>query len=191
MTELTRCQWARHSELEIQYHDTEWGVPKHDDNELFQALCLEGAQAGLSWVTILKKRHHYLELFAGFDAEQLLRFTDKQKAQLKNDQRIVRNKLKINSVFSNAKAFLDIQSEFGSFDSYIWSFVDHKPIQNIRLSHSDVPAQTDTSKELSKALKRRGFTFVGPTICYAFMQAAGLVNDHTTDCFRHEQVKAE
>jgi DNA-3-methyladenine glycosylase I len=179
-----RCGWAK-DELSIQYHDEEWGVPVHDDRRWFEFLVLEGAQAGLSWDTILRKRENYRRAFAEFDPAVVARFRDKKVEQLLSDPGIVRNRLKVTSVIRNAQAFLRIQEELGSFDAYIWPFVNNKPIRNIRRTHGDVPARTEISDALSKDLKRRGFTFVGSTICYALMQATGLVNDHLVSCFRH------
>lgn len=174
-----RCQWAESNELFIPYHDEEWGVPVHDDRLLFEMLNLEGAQAGLSWLTILKKREHYREVFDYFDAEAIVNYDAAKKEALMNDAGIVRNRLKINAVVENAKAFLEVQREFGSFDVYIWQFVDGKPL-------TDAKEQNALAKSelMSKDLKKRGFRFVGATICYAFMQAVGMVNDHAPDCFR-------
>jgi DNA-3-methyladenine glycosylase I len=179
-----RCAWAQ-SALMHAYHDQEWGVPQHDDRVLFEFLILEGAQAGLSWETILKKRDAYRAAFAKFDPKKVARFTTADEKRLLADAGIVRNRLKISSAISNAKAFLDVQREFGSFDRYVWGFVGGKPIRNSWKFLKDVPARTAESDAMSKDLKRRGFRFVGSTICYAFMQAVGLVNDHTTECFRH------
>ena len=180
-----RCSWAK-DEPNITYHDKEWGVPKHDDKTLFEFLILEGAQAGLSWITILKRRSAYHRAFSGFDATKVSRYSQRRVQKLlEGDSGIIRNKLKINSAINNAKQFLKIQSQFGSFDSYVWGFVNHVPIKHEFKHLSDIPATSTLSEELSKDLKRRGFTFVGPIICYAFMQAIGMVNDHTTDCFRH------
>lgn len=171
------------------YHDTEWGVPLHDDQGLFEFLILEGAQAGLSWATILAKRENYRTAFAGFDPVKCAKLTAKQEAaQLKNEG-IVRNRLKIASVAINARAFLEVQSEFGTFDEYVWQFVTGEPLQNNWKSHQQVPARTLQSDALSKDLKRRGFKFIGTTICYAFMQAVGMVNDHVVTCFRHEELR--
>lgn len=182
-----RCDWAK-NDLAIQYHDTEWGVPQHDDLKLFEFLILEGAQAGLSWDTILRKRENYRAAFDNFDAEKIAVYDDKKCAELLRNEGIVRNRLKIASTVSNAKSFLKAKEEYGSFDSYIWSFVDGKPIVNCWENASQVPASTDVSDALSKDLKKRGFNFVGSTIVYAFMQACGLVNDHLISCFRHEKV---
>ena len=183
----TRCTWAQ-SEQMIAYHDTEWGVPQHDDRVLFEFLILEGAQAGLSWSTILNKRDNYRKAFANFDPKKVAKFdAKKQRALLKNPG-IVRNKLKVAAAVTNAKAFLEVQREFGSFDKYIWQFVGGKPIVNPLKSIQQAPARTNESDAMSKDLLKRGFKFVGSTICYAFMQAVGMVNDHTVDCFRHKQV---
>jgi DNA-3-methyladenine glycosylase I len=182
----TRCQWPS-SELDIAYHDREWGVPVHDDRVLFEFLTLEGAQAGLSWSTILRKRDNYRRAFAGFDPQKVARFTPLQKRKLMQNEGIVRNRLKIDSTVSNARAFLAVQKEFGSFDRYVWTFVGGKPLQNARKG-KDVPARTAESDAMSKDLKKRGFRFVGSTICYAFMQATGMVNDHLTSCYRHRQL---
>ena len=183
---VTRCRWAS-SDLNIPYHDEEWGVPVHDDRKLFEFVILEGAQAGLSWDTILKKRARYQEVFDGFDAQKIARY-DKRKVQsLLADPGIIRNRLKIDATIGNARAFLDLQKEFGSFDAYIWRFVNGKPIQNKWKSHDKLPATAPESDAMSNDLKKRGFRFVGSTICYAFMQATGLVNDHLIECFRYEK----
>ena len=181
--ERVRCAWAN-NELAIRYHDEEWGVPVHDDQTLFEFLILEGAQAGLSWNTILQKRDHYREVFDRFDPERVARYDRRKVQQLLRDPGIIRNKLKIASSIANAKVFLLVQKEFGSFDRYIWQFVSGKPLVNSPKSMKQVPARTAESDAMSKDLKRRGFNFVGSTICYAFMQAVGLVNDHVADCFR-------
>ena len=184
---VTRCKWAEGVSLDyIRYHDEEWGVPVHDDRTQFEFLVLEGAQAGLSWSTILNKRAGYRKLFAEFDPEKVARFTKKRVEKLLLDPSIVRNRLKVESTVTNAKAFLDLQEEFGSFSDYIWGFVDGKPIQNKFKKDGDVPATSPESDALSKDLKKRGFRFVGSTIIYAHMQATGLVNDHVTGCFRHK-----
>ena len=180
---MKRCAWAR-TPLSIAYHDREWGVPVHDDRVLFEFITLEGAQAGLSWETILNKRDAYREAFAGFDPAKVARFSAARRARLMEDAGIVRNRLKIESTVTNAAAFLAVQREAGSFDRFLWAFVGGKPIDNRVRSSREVPARTALSDLLSKELKRRGFRFVGTTICYAFMQAVGVVNDHTTDCFR-------
>jgi DNA-3-methyladenine glycosylase I len=182
-----RCTWAR-GDLDIAYHDDEWGVPVHDDRTLFEFLILEGAQAGLSWSTILKKRIGYRALFDNFDVRKVARYDTRKIAKLLEDPRIVRNRLKVNSAVMNAKAFLEVQREFGSFDEYIWQFTGGKPIVNRWKNINELPARTAESDAMSKDLKKRGFKFVGSTICYAFMQATGMVNDHTVDCFRYEQV---
>ena len=170
------------------YHDTEWGVPLHDDCKLFEFLVLDAAQAGLSWLTVLKKRENYRKAFDGFDPAKIARYSQKKIERLLQDPGIIRNRLKVNSAVQNAKAFLNIQKEFGTFDSYIWQFVNHKPIQNRFKKLSDLPAKTAESDAMSKDMKKRGFNFVGSTICYAFMQAAGMVNDHCIDCFRHKPI---
>jgi DNA-3-methyladenine glycosylase I len=185
---MTRCKWAS-NEWNTPYHDEEWGVPQHEDPVLFEFLILEGAQAGLSWDTILRKRDAYRKAFAAFDPRKVAKFNAKKKAALMNDAGIVRNRLKIDSAVTNAKAFLAIQNEFGSFDKYIWEFVGGKPIDGKREQIKQVPAKTEISDAMSKDLLKRGFKFVGSTICYAFMQAVGMVNDHTSDCFRYSQVK--
>lgn len=179
----TRCAWAR-NELSIRYHDEEWGVPVHDDRLLFEFLILEGAQAGLSWDTILKKRENYRRAFDRFDPRKVARYDDKKVAALLADPGIVRNRLKVASAVTNAKAFLAVQKEFGSFDAYVWQFVGGKPKVNHLKSLKEIPARTPESDAMSKDLLKRGFKFVGTTICYAFMQAVGMVNDHTADCFR-------
>jgi len=183
-----RCSWCESSELYIKYHDEEWGVPVHDDDELFEMLCLEGAQAGLSWITVLKKRAHYRKVFDRFNAKKMAKYTEAKRAKLLADPGIIRNKLKVNAFIVNAQLYLDTKKEFGSFDQYIWQFVNHKPIINKYKTLSAVPANTPESDAMSKDLKKRGFKFVGSTICYAFMQACGMVNDHTTACFRHKEV---
>lgn len=178
---IIRCDWAT-EEMMIDYHDREWGVPVHDDRMLFEFLTLEGAQAGLSWSTILKKRQNYRDAFQQFDPKAVAKYDEKKQAALMLNPGIVRNRLKISSTIDNAKAFLAVQKEFGSFDKYIWSFVNGKPLQHRRQSMKDVPASTPESDAMSKDLKRRGFRFVGTTICYAFMQAVGMVNDHLVTC---------
>jgi DNA-3-methyladenine glycosylase I len=181
----TRCAWCpADNPLYIQYHDEEWGVPVHDDRTLFEMLILEGAQAGLSWLTILKRRESYREAFAHFDAKKVARFDQKKTAALMQDPGIIRNRLKIAATVDNAKAFLEVQKEHGSFDRYIWSFVGGKPKRNHRKKGELLPAQTPEAETMSKDLKKRGFRFVGPTICYAFMQAVGMVEDHSGECFR-------
>ena len=185
----TRCAWCTSDPIYIRYHDEEWGVPLHDDRRLFEMLILEGAQAGLSWLTILKRREGYRAAFAGFDARKIARFSPKKQAALMQDPGIIRNRLKISATVDNARAFLAVRKEHGTFDRYIWSFVDGKPKKNNRKSHGEIPAQTSEAEAMSRDLKKRGFRFVGPTICYAFMQAVGMVNDHTTDCFRYAQLR--
>ena len=182
-----RCDWARNDQA-IRYHDEEWGVPVRDDRRWFEFLVLEGAQAGLSWDTILKKRERYRAAFDGFDPEIVAGYDGAKVEALLADPGIVRNRLKVHAAVTNARAFLEVQREFGSFDSYIWRFVDGRPLRNSWRAISEVPARTDQSDAMSKDLKRRGFTFVGTTICYALMQATGLVNDHLVGCFRHAEV---
>ena len=184
----TRCAWAR-GDLDVAYHDREWGVPIHRDRRLFELLILEGAQAGLSWSTILKKRPGYRKAFDGFDANKIARYSAVRVRRLMNDAGIVRNRAKIEATIANARAFLAVQREHGSFDSYIWQFVDGRPTQNAWRRHGECPAETDTSRAMSRDLLRRGFKFVGPTICYAFMQATGMVNDHLRGCFRWREVR--
>ncbi|MHC5540955.1 DNA-3-methyladenine glycosylase I [Singulisphaera rosea] len=185
---MRRCDWAT-NELAIRYHDEEWGVPVHDDRRWFEFLVLEGAQAGLSWDTILRKRPRYREVFDDFDPAVIARYDDAKVAALLADPGIVRNRLKVASAIKNARAFLDVQKEFSSFDAFIWPFVGGKPLVNAWPLHGAVPARTDESDALSKALKRRGFNFVGSTICYAMMQATGMVNDHLVGCFRHAELR--
>jgi DNA-3-methyladenine glycosylase I len=180
----TRCFWCTSDPLYTQYHDEEWGVPLHEDQKLFEMLILEGAQAGLSWLTILKRREGYRKAFAGFDAKKIVRFDAKKQAALMQDPGIIRNRLKIAATVTNARAYLDTQKEFGTFDRYLWSFVGGKPKQNRRKKGERLPAQTAEAEAMSRDLKKRGFRFVGPTICYAFMQAVGMVDNHTADCFR-------
>ena len=184
LSSLTRCAWAE-TPLGIAYHDTEWGVPLHDEQRLFEFLILEGAQAGLSWELILQKRESYREAFDGFDPVKVAEYGAEKSAELLANPRIVRNRLKVASAIGNARAFLEAQREYGSFDAYIWGFVGGSPVRNARSSMSEVPSSTSESETMSKELRRRGFRFVGPTICYAFMQATGMVNDHTVDCFRY------
>jgi DNA-3-methyladenine glycosylase I len=185
----TRCAWAEGSgDFYVAYHDEEWGVPLHDDRRLFEMLTLEGAQAGLSWATILKKRENYRRAFGGFDAAKIARYSAAKVERLLQDSGIVRNRLKVTSTVSNAEAFLKVQSEFGSFDAYIWDFVGGKPIQNRFKTMEEVPALTPLSDTISKELRKRGFRFVGSTIVYALMQSIGMVNDHVTGCFRHGEV---
>jgi DNA-3-methyladenine glycosylase I len=185
---LQRCPWPTDAQY-IAYHDEEWGAPLHDDTALFELLILEGAQAGLSWHTILKKRENYRVAFDHFDAEKMARYNDRKVAELLANPGIVRNRLKIGAAIGNAKAFLAAKKEFGSFDKYIWQFVQHRPLQNERKSSREVPARTPESDAMSKDLLKRGFKFVGSTICYAYMQATGMVNDHLTTCYRHAEVK--
>ena len=183
-----RCWWCGDDQLYQQYHDCEWGVPVHDDRLLFEFICLEGAQAGLSWITILRKRENYRRLFDQFDAHKIARYDETKISSLLADPGIVRNKLKVNGFVKNARAYLDMLDQGETLDSYLWAYVDGVPLQNKRDSMAAVPANTLVSDAMSKDLKKRGFTFVGSTICYAFMQAAGLVNDHVTDCFRHAEL---
>ena len=184
--ELVRCEWAKGTDDQyVAYHDDEWGVPVHDDTVWFEFIVLEGAQAGLSWSTVLKKRENYRRLLDGFDAAKVARYDKRKIARLLKDEGIIRNRLKVEGPVRNAKAFLEIQREFGSFDAYIWAFVDGTPIQNRWRGMSHVPALTPLAETISKDLKKKGFTFVGPTICYALMQATGIVNDHTIDCYRY------
>ncbi len=181
-----RCEWAEGNDLEKAYHDEEWGVPVHDDRLWFEFLTLEGAQAGLSWSTILNKREGYREAFDDFDVKKIAQYDETKIAELLLNPAIVRNKLKVNSTVTNAKYFIEVQEEFGSFDTYIWQFVDEKPKVNHPKNLSEVPVSTHQSDVMSKDLKKRGFKFIGTTICYALMQATGMVKDHTTDCFRYE-----
>jgi len=180
-----RCPWPSEDSAYLAYHDAEWGVPVHDDRVLFEFLLLEGAQAGLAWITVLRKREGYQRAFAGFDPAKVARFDARRRKRILESAEIVRNRLKVESATSNARAFLALQKEFGSFDAWLWDFVDGRPVQNAFRRMADVPAETPTSLALSRELKRRGFRFVGPTICYAYMQAVGMVNDHLTTCFRH------
>jgi len=184
---VKRCTWAT-SEPALTYHDKEWGVPEHDDRVLFEFLILEGAQAGLSWDTILRKRERYRAVFAHFDPKRVARFGDAKLERILTDPGIVRNRLKIYGTVRNAKAFLGVQKEFGSFDAYVWAFAGGKPIRNRRSRSSQLPARTKISDDLSRDLQKRGFTFAGSTICYAFMQAVGIVNDHLVSCFRYSQI---
>ena len=185
---IRRCGWCGEDALYVAYHDKEWGVPVHDDRRLFEFLILEGAQAGLSWITILRKRENYRQAFAGFDAGKVARFGARDVARLLADPGIVRNRLKVGAAISNAQRFLDVQEAFGSFDAYIWRFVDGRPIINRWKTLKQVPASTQASDALSRDLKQRGFKFVGSTICYAHMQATGMVNDHLVGCFRHGEI---
>ncbi|MEM8562771.1 MAG: DNA-3-methyladenine glycosylase I [Pseudomonadota bacterium] len=182
-----RCRWCGDDPIYVAYHDSEWGVPSYDDRHLFEMLILEGAQAGLSWITVLRKREGYRQLFDGFDAARIARYTDGKLEKILKDDSIIRNRLKVFGTRKNAQAFLRIQEEVGSFSDYLWKYVDFEPIQNHFKRSEDVPATSAVSDALSKDLKKRGFTFVGSTIMYAFMQATGMVNDHTTDCFRYKQ----
>jgi DNA-3-methyladenine glycosylase I len=184
----SRCSWSATDPIYTQYHDTEWGVPLHDDRRLFEFLILEGAQAGLSWITILKKRQNYRKAFDDFDPAIIVEYDNRKVNALLSNEGIVRNKLKIHAAIQNAASFLSVQKEFGSFDNYIWRFVGGEPLKNRWKTLAEIPAQTPASAAMSTDLKNRGFKFVGPTICYAFMQAVGLVNDHIVDCFRYEEV---
>ncbi len=186
---MTRCTWPGVDELMIKYHDTEWGVPLHDDKKLFEFLILDAFQAGLSWKTILHKRKNFAKAFDNFDYKKVAKYDKRKKASLMKDAGIIRNRLKIESASINAQKFLEVQKEFGSFDKYIWQFVKGKPIQNKIKSVKEIPVKTKEAEDMSKDLKKRGFKFVGPTICYAFMQAAGMVNDHTIDCFCYKNSK--
>jgi DNA-3-methyladenine glycosylase I len=188
---MERCSWPGNDPLYLVYHDEEWGVPLHDDRRLFEMLVLEGAQAGLSWITILRKREAYRAAFERFDPAKVARFDARRRARLLRDPDIVRNRLKIDAAVTNARAFLAVQDEFGSFDAYIWRFTGGRTLDGRRRSGRDVPARTAESDAMSKDLKRRGFRFVGSTICYAFMQAAGMVNDHVVSCFRYKELAGE
>lgn len=185
---VNRCGWCESDPLYVEYHDREWGVPAHDDRHLFEMLVLEGAQAGLSWITILRKREAYRKAFDNFDPRKVARYDDKRVRALLADEGIVRNRLKIQSAVQNARAVLRVAEEFGSFDRYVWAFVDHRPIQNRWKALDDLPAESRESAAMSKDLKKRGFNFVGSTICYAFMQAVGMVNDHLVGCFRYREL---
>ena len=187
---MKRCEWSEHSDLERVYHDEEWGVPLHDDRKLFEYMILDAAQAGLSWLTILKKRENYQKAFDNFQPEKIARYTPRRVALLLRNPGIIRNRLKIESSISNARIFLKLKEEFGSFDRYIWQFVGERPIQNAWHLQRDVPPTSPESEAMSRDLKKRGFRFVGSTICYAFMQAAGMVNDHVTSCFRYRKIAA-
>ncbi len=186
---VSRCWWCGDDALYQQYHDCEWGVPLHDDRQLFEFICLEGAQAGLSWITILRKRENYRRVFDNFDAEKIARYDETKIISLLADPGIVRNKLKVNGFVKNARAYLKMLDHGSTLDEYLWNFVDGQSMQNKWTSSQQIPVNTPTSDALSKDLKKRGFTFVGSTICYAFMQAAGLVNDHLTSCYRHVQIE--
>ncbi len=185
---VKRCEWGEQGNLIREYHDEEWGVSVHDDRILFEFLILEGIQAGLSWSLILKKRTNFRTAFENFEPQKIAKYNEKKVEELMNNSAIIRNRLKIKSVISNAKAFLKVQEEFGSFDKYIWKFVNSKPIVNKFKTLSSLPAKTKESEKMSEELKKRGFKFVGSTICYAFMQAVGMVNDHTIDCFRYDEI---
>lgn len=185
---MQRCEWANSNPLETHHHDEDWGVPVHDDRMLFEMLILEGAQSGLSWATILAKRCGYQVAFDNFDATKIVKYTPKKMESLLNNKDIVRHKLKINATVENAKRFLEVQQEYGSFDAFMWSFVDGKPINNQWKSSSEVPSKSLESEAMSKSLKKKGFKFVGPTTCYAYMQAVGMVNDHEVSCFRYKEV---
>ena len=186
---VKRCAWALSSQQYLDYHDKEWGVPVHDDRKLFEMLILEGVQAGLSWSLILKKREGYLQAFDGFDAHKIAQYDDWKVQELLANPEIVRNRLKIQAAIQNARAFLELQSQYGSFDTFLWRFVGGQPIQNAWQTLQEIPASTRESDAVSKELKRHGFTFVGTTICYAFMQAVGIVNDHTVECFRWQELQ--
>jgi DNA-3-methyladenine glycosylase I len=185
---MKRCGWANRGELEQSYHDDEWGVEIHDDRTLFEFLVLEGAQAGLSWSTILRKREGYRRAFDNFDARKISKYSESAVSRLLTNSEIIRNRLKINATITNARAFLQVQKEFGSFDNYIWQFVNGRPVQNRWRRIADIPSHTPESDAMSNDLIKRGFKFVGTTICYAFMQAVGMVNDHVVDCFRYEEL---
>ena len=185
---VSRCEWGNYNKLIKQYHDKEWGVPNHDDNSLFEFLILEGVQAGLSWNTILQKRENYRKALDHFDYNKIASYKEQKIEELMNNSGIIRNKLKINATVSNAKAFKKVQKEFGSFDRYIWQFVDYNPIIHTFKVLTELPSTTKESEIMSKDLKKRGFKFIGPTICYAFMQAVGMVNDHIIDCFRYDEI---
>ncbi len=188
MASISRCSWCGEDPLYVRYHDREWGVPVHYDRKLFEFLVLEGAQAGLSWITVLRKREAYRQAFDRFDFDRVAAYDGRKLQSLLNNPGIIRNRLKIHSAVQNARAFLRVREEFGTFNKYIWSFVDGKPIRNKWRSLREIPAKTELSDKISKDLKQRGFSFVGSTIVYAHMQATGMVNDHVTDCFRHDQV---
>ena len=185
---LTRCHWVSNDPLYQHYHDHEWGVPCYDDQCLFAMLLLEGVQAGLSWITVLKKREHYFQVFDNFDAEKIAKYKKPKIEKLLNDPGIIRNRLKVQSMIANAQNYLKLQQQQGGFSDYIWQFVDGEPIQNHWKNHQQVPITTAASDAMSRSLKQHGFKFVGSTICYAYMQAVGMVNDHTVDCFRHSQI---
>ncbi len=188
MASISRCSWCGEDPLYVRYHDREWGVPVHSDRKLFEFLVLEGAQAGLSWITVLRKREAYRQAFDRFDFDRVAAYDGRKLQSLLNNPGIIRNRLKIHSAVQNARAFLRVREDFGTFNKYIWSFVDNEPIRNKWRSLREIPAKTELSDKISKDLKQRGFSFVGSTIVYAHMQATGMVNDHVTDCFRHDQV---
>lgn len=185
---VNRCKWANHHEILKVYHDEEWGLPIHDERALYECLVLQGNQAGLSWMTILKKRDNYRKAFDNFDYKKIVKYDSEKIEELMNNSGIIKNRLKINAAISNAKALLKVQKEYGSFEKYIWKFTNHRPLINGFKAYSEIPASTEVSETMSKDLKKRGFKFIGPTICYAFMQAAGIVNDHVTSCFRFKEV---
>lgn len=187
MADVERCPWCGDDPLYQAYHDEEWGVPHHDDRALFEFLILEGVQAGLSWLTVLKKREHYRRVFDGFDPEKVARYSEHRVEQLLQDPGIVRNRRKVEAAVTNARVFLEVQAEYGSFDAWFWGFVDRVPITHHYRRFADIPAETELSRRISRELKKRGFRFVGPTMVYALMQAVGMVNDHLVDCFRHGQ----
>lgn len=186
---VKRCEWGLNYQISIDYHDKEWCVPVYDDKILFEFLILEGAQAGLSWITILQRRENYREAFDNFDYEKIAKYNEEKIAELLQNSGIIKNKLKVRSAVTNAQAFIEVRKEFGTFSKFIWSFVDNKPIQNKWKILRELPAKTELSEKISKDLKKRGFRFVGPTIVYAFMQAVGMVNDHTIDCYRYKELK--
>ena len=185
----TRCPWTGDEPLSIDYHDTEWGVPVHDDRRLFEFLILEGAQAGLSWITVLKKRTHYRKAFDGFNPDAIVRYGQSEIQSLLANEKLIRNRLKMAAAVDNARVYLNVQDAFGSFDAYVWRFVDGRPIRNAWQRLQQVPNQTEISQKMSRDMKQKGFKFVGPVICYAFMQATGMVNDHLVSCFRYSQIK--
>ncbi len=191
MKPTTRCKWVTEDPLYIKYHDTEWGVPVYDDQKLFEFLILEGAQAGLSWITVLKKRDNYRVAFDNFDAKKISRYTQAKVDKLLLNSGIIRNRLKIHAAIVNAKAYLEVKKEWGSFANYLWHFLDGKPVKSKFKTHKQIPAKTDISDKMSKDLKKRGFKFVGSTICYALMQAVGMVDDHTADCFLYEKTRSK
>ena len=185
---ITRCEWCGDDPLYIRYHDEEWGMPGHNDRKLFEMLLLEGAQAGLSWITVLRKRENYRKAFSNFNPNKIARYDEKRIKELLNNPGIIRNRLKINAAIINAQCFLKVKKEFGTFDDYIWQFVNHEPVINKFKSLSELPATSEASETMSKDLKNRGFKFIGPTICYAFMKACGMGNDHVVNCYRYKQV---